>query len=175
MYFQVRRAPELESLALLLGGGDEAPVTLPFTGPEPPSTTRSFEVHRSTNEVRGLVWSVSGGEIRQDIPGQQASPGQEFVVLNVRATNPSSETVRIRDGKLRPQKGSEYLRMKADNGVLLQVSAELNPLPLEFAGKAEQDTLYAWQLPRGSKNPSLVIVLPDESQYALELGPLPPP
>jgi hypothetical protein len=55
------------------------------------------------------------------------------------------------------------------------VSAELNPLPTEFPGKAEQDTLDAWQLPRGSKNPSLVIVLPDESQYALELGPLPPP
>jgi hypothetical protein len=65
--------------------------------------------------------------------------------------------------------------MRADNGVLLQVSAELSPLPSDFPGKAEQDTLYAWQLPHGSKNPKLVILSPDGSEHELELGPLPPP
>jgi hypothetical protein len=67
------------------------------------------------------------------------------------------------------------LRVRADNGVLLQVSAELNALPTEFPAKAEQDTLYAWQLPLGSQNPKLVILSPDGSEHELELGPLPPP
>jgi len=74
-----------------------------------------------------------------------------------------------------PQPGTEYLRVEADNGVLLQPSAELNALPTEFPPRAEQDSLYAWQLPRGSKNPKLVILSPDGSQARLELSPLPPP
>jgi hypothetical protein len=175
LYFELNQPPALDSLALAFGGGDETMVTIPFTGPELSSTTRTFEYLRSTDEIRGLLWSVSGGTIQLDVPGMQASPGQEFIVLNVRATNPSAEIVRMRDNRQRPQRGPEYLRLKADNGVLLQVSVELRPLPVEFPGKSEQDTLYAWHVPRGTRNPSLVIVLPDESQYGLELGPLPPP
>ena len=125
--------------------------------------------------MRGLLWSVSGGEIRLDVPGQQANPGQEFVVLKIRATNPSTAPVALRNARGVNQRGTDYLRMKADNGVLLQVSAELSPLPSSFPGKAEQDTLYAWQLPHGSKNPKLVILSPDGSEHELELGPLPSP
>jgi len=175
VYFEVDRPPPLESSAVALGSGDETQVQIPFTGPAPKLTTRTFEYLRSTPEVRGLLWSVSGGEIRLDIPGQQANPGQEFVVLKIRATNPSSAPVALRNARGASQRGTDYLRMRADNGVLLQVSAELSPLPSEFPGKAEQDTLYAWQLPHGSKNPKLVILSPDGSEHELELGPLPPP
>jgi hypothetical protein len=55
---------------------------------------------------------------------------------------------------------------------LLQVSAEISELPEYFPPKAEQDALYAWQLPLGSKNPRLVILSPDGSEHELELGPL---
>jgi len=173
--FRLERPAPLESLALALGGGSETVVTIPFSGPEPKIAKRTFEYLRSTPEVRGLLWSVSGGEIRLDLPGQQANPGQEFVVVNVRATNPSTAPVTLRKAGSVPQEGAEYLRIRADNGVLLQVSAELSPLPTEFPPKAEQDTLYAWQLPIGSKNPKLVILSPDGSEHELELGPLPPP
>jgi hypothetical protein len=175
VYFEVDRPPPLESTAVALGSGDETQVQIPFSGPASKATTRTFEYLRSTPEVRGLLWSVSGGEIRLDIPGQQANPGQEFVVLKVRATNPSTAPVALRNARGAAQRGTDYLRMKADNGVLLQVSAELSPLPSDFPGKAEQDTLYAWQLPHGSKNPKLVILSPDGSEHELELGPLPPP
>jgi hypothetical protein len=175
VYFEVDRPPPLESLAVALGSGDETQVQIAFTGTEPPPTTRTFDYLRSTPEVRGLLWSVSGGEIRLDLPGQQANPGQEFVVLKVRATNPSTAPVALRNARGASQRGTDYLRMRADNGVLLQVSAELSPLPSDFPGKAEQDTLYAWQLPHGSKNPKLVILSPDGSEHELELGPLPPP
>ena len=175
IYFQLDRSVPLESLTLALGGGQETVVTIPFSGPEPKMAKRTFEYLRTTEVVRGLYWSVSGGELRLDIPGQQANPGQEFIVVNVRATNPSAQSVMLlRPGSV-PQEGPEYLRIRADNGVLLQVSAELSPLPTEFPGKAEQDTLYAWQLPSGSKNPKLVILSPDGSEHELELGPLPPP
>lgn len=173
--FRLERPAPLDSLALALGGGSETAVTIPFSGPEPKIAKRTFEYLRSTPEVRGLLWSVSGGEIRLDLPGQQANPGQEFVVVNVRATNPSTAPVTLRKAGSVPQEGTEYLRIRADNGVLLQVSAELSPLPTEFPPKAEQDTLYAWQLPIGSKNPKLVILSPDGSEHELELGPLPPP
>ncbi len=59
--------------------------------------------------------------------------------------------------------------------MLLQVSAELNALPSDFPARTEQDALYAWQLPRGSQHPSLVILSPDGSEARLPLGPLPPP
>jgi hypothetical protein len=150
-------------------------VTIPFTGAEPVVAKRTFEYLRTTEVVRGLYWSVSGGELRFDLPGQQANPGQEFVVVKIRATNPTSAPVAMRGRGSIPQEGTDYLRIRADNGVLLQVSAELSPLPTEFPGKAEQDTVYAWQLPLGSKNPKLVILSPDGSEHELELGPLPPP
>jgi hypothetical protein len=175
VYFEVDRPPPLESMALALGSSDETQAQIPFTGPMAATTTRTFEYLRSTPEVRGLLWSVSGGEIRLDVPGQQANPGQEFVVLKVRATNPSTAPVGLRNARGAAQRGTDYLRMKADNGVLLQVSAELSPLPSDFPGKAEQDTIYAWQLPHGSKNPKLVILSPDGSEHELELGPLPLP
>jgi hypothetical protein len=175
LYFVLNAPPTLDALTLSLGAGDEAPAVIPLTGPEPPSTIRTFEYLRSTDEVRGLLWSVSGGTLRPDIPGQQAGPDHEFVVLNVRATNPSAEPVRLRDGRGMAQDGPDYLRMRADNGVLLQVSTELNALPSVFPPKAQQDALYVWHLPRGSKNPSLVILSPDGSEHSVELGPLPPP
>jgi hypothetical protein len=174
-FFELDRQVPLESLALALGGGQETVVTIPFSGPEPKIAKRTFEYLRSTEPFRGLIWSSSGGEIRLDLPGQQANPGQEFIVLNVRATNPGAATVTMRKAGNLYQEGKEYLRVRADNGVLLQVSAELSPLPIDFPGKAEQDTLYAWQLPIGSKNPKLVILSPDGSEHELELGPLPPP
>jgi hypothetical protein len=174
-FFELDRAVPLESLVLALGGGQETVVTIPFSGPEPKVVTRSFEYLRSTEPFRGLIWSVSGGELRLDIPRQQANPGQEFLVVKIRATNPSPDRVFLRGRNAVPQHGPDYLRIRADNGVLLQVSAELSPLPTEFPGKAEQDTLYAWQLPLGSKNPKLVILSPDGSEHELELGPLPPP
>jgi hypothetical protein len=173
--FELDRPVSLESLVLALGGGQETVVTIPFSGPEPKIAVRSFQYLRSTEPVRGLIWSVSGGELRLDVPGQQANPGQEFIVIKVRATNPSPNPVTIRGRGSVPQEGSDYLRVRADNGVLLQVSAELSPLPTDFPGKAEQDTLYAWQLPLGSKNPKLVILSPDSSEHELELGPLPAP
>jgi hypothetical protein len=174
-FFELDRPVPLESLVLALGGGQETVVTIPFSGPEPKIATRSFEYLRSTEPVRGLIWSVSGGELRLDIPRQQANPGQELIVVKIRATNPSPTPVFLRGRNAVPQNGPDYLRIRADNGVLLQVSAELSPLPSEFPGKAEQDTLYAWQLPLGSKNPKLVILSPDGSEHELELGPLPPP
>ena len=174
-YVELDRTVPLEPLALSMGGPQETVVTISFSGPEPKIAKRTFEYLRSTEPFRGLIWSVSGGEIRLDLPGQQANPGQEFIVVNVRATNPSASSVTLRKPGAVPQEGREYLRVRADNGVLLQVSAELSPLPTEFPGKAEQDTLYAWQLPLGSKNPKLVILSPDGSEHELELGPLPPP
>src|SRR3712207_8823232 len=36
------------------------------------------------------------------------------------------------------QEATEYLRLEADNGVLLQPSAELNALPIEFQPRAER-------------------------------------
>ena len=174
-YFELERPVPLESLKLALGGSDETQVAIAFSGPEEVVAPRSFEYLRSTDEVRGLLWSVSGGTLRLDIPGQQANPGQEFIVLKIRATNPAPAEVRMRNERQVPQPGTEYLRVEADNGVLLQPSAELNALPTEFPPRAEQDSLYAWQLPRGSKNPKLVILSPDGSQARLELSPLPPP
>jgi len=174
-FFEVDRPVPLESLVLALGGGQETVVTIPFSGPEPKIAKRTFEYLRSTEPVRGLIWSVSGGELRLDLPGQQANPGQEFIVVNVRATNPSTAAVTLRGRGSVPQEGKDYLRVRADNGVLLQVSAELSKLPTEFPPKAEQDTLYAWQLPIGSKNPKLVILSLDGSEHELELGPLPSP
>jgi hypothetical protein len=175
IYFELDRPVPLEPLALSMGGPQETVVTIPFSGPEPKIAKRTFEYLRSTEPFRGLIWSVSGGELRLDLPGQQANPGQEFIVVNVRATNPGAAPVTLRKAGSVPQEGKEYLRIRADNGVLLQVSGELSPLPTEFPGKAEQDTLYAWQLPLGSKNPKLVILSPDGSEHELELGPLPPP
>ena len=175
LFFELDRPVPLESLILALGGSQETIVTIPFSGPEPKVAKRRFEYLRSTEPVRGLIWSVSGGELRLDVPGQQANPGQEFIVVNVRATNPSTASVTLRGRGSVPQEGTAYLRVRADNGVLLQISAELSPLPTEFPPKAEQDTLYAWQLPLGSKNPKLVILSPDGSEHELELGPLPPP
>ena len=175
LYFQLDRPVPLEPLALALGGAQETVVTIPFTGAEPVVAKRAFEYLRTTEVVRGLYWSVSGGELRLDLPGQQANPGQEFILVKIRATNPTAAPVALRGRGSIPQEGTDYLRIRADNGVLLQVSAELSPLPTEFPGKAEQDTLYAWQLPLGSKNPKLVILSPDGSEHELGLGPLPPP
>ena len=175
LFFQVERPAPLAEMALALGGPQETTVTIPFSGPEPTIAVRSFEYLRSLDPINDLIWSVSGGELRLDVPGQQANPGQEFIVVKIRATNVSMKEVTV--GKLGsvPQEGKEYLRVRADNGVLLQVSAEINELPEHFPPKAEQDSLYAWQLPKGSKNPKLVILSPDGSEHAIELGPLPPP
>ncbi len=175
LYFIVEKPVPLESLALVMGGSQEAAVDIALSGPEPKIARRTFEYLRSTEPVRGLIWSVSGGEIRFDVPGQQANPGQEFIVVNLRATNPTANTVSIKGPGSIPQTGPEYLRIRADNGVLLQVSVEISKMPTDFPGKAEQDTQYAWQLPIGSKNPKLVILAPDGSEHELELGPLPPP
>ncbi len=174
-YFELDRPAPLESLKLALGGGDETQAIIPLSGPEQVVAPRSFEYLRSTEPVRGLLWSVSGGTLRLDLPGQQANPGQEFLVLKVRATNPSPSRVELLHANRQRQQAIDYLRVEADNGVLLQQSAELNALPWDFPPKAEQDALYAWQLPHGSKNPKLVILSPDNSQHRLELGPLPPP
>jgi hypothetical protein len=175
LFFELEKAVPLESVALALGGAQETVVSIPLSGPEPTIAKRTFEYLRTTEIVEGMYWSVSGGELRLDIPGQQANPGQEFIVVKIRATNPTTEPKYMRKrGNLR-QEGPEYLRVRADNGVLLQVSGELSPMPTEFPGKAEQDTLYAWQLPLGSKNPKLVILSPDGGEHELELGPLPPP
>jgi hypothetical protein len=175
LFFELDRPVPLDSLVLALGGSQETVVTIPFSGPEPKVASRHFEYLRSTEPVRGLIWSVSGGDLRLDIPRQQANPGQEFLVVKIRATNPSPNPVFLRGRGSVPQDGPDYLRIRADNGVLLQVSAELSPLPSEFPAKAEQDTLYAWQIPLGSKNPKLVILSPDGSEHELDLGPLPPP
>jgi hypothetical protein len=175
-YFELERAPEaLAPLKLALVSGDETPAVIAFAGPEEKVAPRPFEHARSTGEYRGLLWSISGGEIRLDLPGQQANPGQEFIILKVRATNPSPAEVRLRTASQLHHSGKDYLRMEADNGVLLQVSAELNALPWDFPARAEQDALYAWQLPRGSQNPTLVILAPDGSEARLPVGPLPPP
>jgi hypothetical protein len=173
--FRLDRPAPLESLALALGGGQETAVTIPLSGPEPTIAKRTFEYLRTTEIVEGMYWSVSGGELRLDIPGQQANPGQEFIVVKIRATNPTTEPKVMGKRGSVALEGSQYLRIRADNGVLLQVSGELSKMPTEFPGKAEQDTLYAWQLPLGSKNPKLVILSPDGAEHELELGPLPPP
>jgi len=174
-YFELDSAPPLAALKLAFGSGNETEVVIPFTGPEQVVRSRTFENVRSTDVFRGLIWSVSGGTVRLDIPGQEANPGQEFVILKVRATNPSPAEVQMRKAPLFPQEGTEYLRLEADNGVLLQPSAALNALPTEFPARAEQDALYAWQIPLGSQNPTLVILAPDGSEARLPIGPLPPP
>ena len=62
--------------------------------------------------------------------GSQANPGQEFVVLKIRATNPGDGSGGAAQRERSKSTGGRGLaRMKADNGVLLQVSAELSPLP----------------------------------------------
>jgi hypothetical protein len=175
LYFQVERPVPLAEMALALGGPQETVVTIPFSGPEPTIAVRSFEYLRSLDPIDDLIWSVSGGELRLDVPNQQANPGQELIVLRIRATNVSTKEVKVGKVGSVPQEGKEYLRVRADNGVLLQVSAEINDLPEYFPPKAEQDSLYAWQLPKGSKNPKLVILSPDGSEHSIELGPLPPP
>jgi len=175
LYFQVDRPVPLAELALALGGPQETVVTIPFSGPEPTVAVRSFEYLRSLDPIDDLIWSVSGGELRLDVPNQQANPGQEFIVVRIRATNVSTKEVKVGKVGSVPQEATEYLRVRADNGVLLQVSAEINDLPEYFPPKAEQDSLYAWQLPKGSKNPKLVILSPDGSEHSIELGPLPPP
>lgn len=175
LYFQVERPVPLAELALALGGPQETTVTIPFSGPEPIIAVRSFEYLRSLDPLNDLIWSVSGGELRLDVPNQQANPGQEFIVVRIRATNVSTKEVKVGKVGSSPQDGKQYLRVRADNGVLLQVSAEINGLPDYFPPKAEQDSLYAWQLPKGSKNPKLVILSPDGSEHEIELGPLPPP
>ena len=96
-YFELERPVPLESLKPALGGSDETQVVIAFSGPEQVVAPRSFEYLRSTDEVRGLLWSVSGGTLRLDIPGQQANPGQEFIVLKIRATNPAPAEVRMRN------------------------------------------------------------------------------
>jgi len=174
-YWELDRAVPLEPLKLMLGNSSETTAVIPLSGPEEVIAPRTFEYLRSTDEVRGLVWSLSGGTLRLDLPGQQANPGQEFIVLKIRATNPSPAEVNLRNTTSTPQDGTQYLRVEADNGVLLQPSAELDELPSRFPPKAEQDSVYAWQLPRGSRNPKLVILSPDGSQARLEIGPLPPP
>jgi len=179
-YFALDRVVPLEALKLSLGSGNESPAVIPFSGPQEVVEPRTWEVARSTDVFRGVIWSVSGGTIRADIPGQQANPGQEFVVLKVRATNPSPLLVKMEGPRpgwgnnLFAQEAVEYLRLEADNGVLLQPSAALDALPTEFQARAERDALYAWQLPRGSQNPSLVILAPDGSEARLPIGPLPP-
>jgi hypothetical protein len=175
VYFELDQPMPLEPLRLVLGGGDETPVQIAFTGPEEKVAVRTFEYLRSTDEFRGLLWSLSGGTIRLDLPDQQANPGQEFIILKVRATNPSPAEVRLRDAHQVPQRARDYLRLEADNGVLLQLSAELNALPTDFPPRAEQDALYAWQLPQGSRNPTLVILSPAGSEARVPVGPLPLP
>ncbi len=174
-YWELDRAVPLEPLKLMLGKSSESTAVISLSGPEEVIAPRTFEYLRSTDEVRGLLWSLSGGTLRLDLPGQQANPGQEFIVLKIRATNPSPAEVNLRDTRSVPQDGPGYLRVEADNGVLLQPSAELDALPSRFPPKAEQDSVYAWQLPRGSRNPKLVILSPDGSQARLEIGLLPPP
>src|SRR5215213_2121118 len=167
-YFELDSAPPLAALKLAFGSGNETEVVIPFSGPEQIVRSRTFEHVRSTDVFRGLIWSVSGGTLRLDVPGQEANPGQEFVILKVRATNPSPAEVQMRKAPLFPQEGTEYLRLEAD-------SAVLNALPTEFPARAEQDALYAWQIPLGSQNPTLVILAPDGSEARLPIGPLPPP
>jgi hypothetical protein len=175
LYFQVERPAPLAEMALAMGGPQETVVTIPFAGPDPVIAVRTFDLLRSTEPINDLIWSVSGGEIRLDVPGQQANPGQEFIVVKIRATNVSTKEVKMGKVGSVPQEAKEYLRVRADNGVLLQVSAEINDLPEYFPPKAEQDSLYAWQLPKGSKNPKLVILMPDGAEHSIDLGPLPPP
>jgi hypothetical protein len=175
VYFQIDRPVPLGELALAFGGQQETVVTIPFAGPEPVVVARSFEYLRSLDPVNDLIWSVSGGELRLDIPMQQANPNQEFIVLRIRGTNVANRDVTNGKRGSVPPEGKSYLRVRADNGVLLQVSATIHALPETFTPRAEQDSIYAWQLPKGSKNPKLVILDADGGEHEIELGPLPPP
>lgn len=175
LYFQIDRPVPLSELTLALGGPQETIVTIPFSGPEPVIAVRQFEYLRSLDPINDLIWSVSGGELRLDIPMQQANPNQEFIVLRIRATNVSTKEITAGPGWGAPPEATQYLRVRADNGVLLQVSSAIHELPEYFPPKAEQDSIYAWQLPKGSKNPKLVILEANGSEHEIELGPLPPP
>jgi hypothetical protein len=180
-YFALDRAVALDSLKLSLGSGNETQVTIPFTDAYQSARPRTWEVARSTDVFRGLIWSVGGGTVRDDVPGQQANPGQEFVIVRVRATNPGTLTVKLetsREGwgsNLFSHEPMAYLRLEADNGVLLQPSVEIDALPAEFRPRAEYDALYAWQLSRASMSPRLVILSPDGSEARVDIGPLPSP
>jgi hypothetical protein len=148
-------------------------------------------VLRSTEVLDGIIWSVSGGTIRTDIPSQQANPGQEFIVLKVRATNTTNQPIPILTTPAYSFDAKRILRLAPDNGVLLEPSAELDKLGLgafaELPARAERDGLYAWQVPRGQQNPTLVIrretILLDGARQVyggpgearLPIGPLPPP
>jgi hypothetical protein len=94
---------------------------------------------------------------------EQANPGQEFIVLKVRATNTDRE-----------QHWTPRLRLRTDSGVLLEPSARVRDFPLYLPARAEQDSLFAWQVPRGPQNPSLMIAS-DAGEVPLPIGPLPPP
>jgi len=80
-----------------------------------------------------------------------------LVGLRLRVHNPSQQRIAFTATAL-----STLLRLQLSDGG--------NP-----TAQAEQDALYAWQLPRGSQNPKLVVLSPDGSQHKLDLGPLPPP
>src|SRR3954454_24726061 len=142
----------------------EAPPTHLHLALSPPTELLSEEQLDAVVGGMRADWCDSWGN---GYPGQEANPGQEFVILKVRATNPSPAEVQMRKAPLFPQEGTEYLRLEADNGVLLQPSAALNALPTEFPARAEQDALYAWQIPLGSQNPTLVILAPDGSEARL--------
>jgi hypothetical protein len=109
LYFELDRPVPLEPLVLSLGGGQETVVTIPFSGPEPKIAVRSFEYLRSTEPINDLIWSVSGGELRFDVPGQQANPGQEFMVVRIRATNVSTKEVKVGKVGSVPQEGGRSI------------------------------------------------------------------
>jgi hypothetical protein len=191
LFYALREPVPLEPLQLVAGAANETPSVIPFTGPEQVLAAREWTVLHSTEVLDGIIWSVSGGTIRTDIPGQQANPGQEFIVLKVRATNTTDEPIPILVTPAYSFDAKRILRLAPDNGVLLEPSAELDKLGLgavaELPARAERDGLYAWQVPRGQQNPTLVIrresiVLDGARQVSggpgearLPIGPLPPP
>jgi hypothetical protein len=191
LFYALREPVPLEPLQLVAGAANETPSVIPFTGPQQVLAAREWTVLHSTEVLDGIIWSVSGGTIRTDIPSQQANPGQEFIVLKVRATNTTNEPIPILVTPAYSFDAKRILRLAPDNGVLLEPSAELDKLGLglfaELPARAERDGLYAWQVPRGQQNPTLVIrretILLDGARQVyggpgearLPIGPLPPP
>ncbi|MBV9358775.1 MAG: hypothetical protein JO023_24985 [Chloroflexi bacterium] len=174
LVYDLQRDQPLEPLKLVMGANNETLSVIPFTGPEQPLTSREWTVDRSTGQVNGLIWSVSGGTIGVSIPNQQANPDQEFIQLRVRVTNTLPKEVDL------PNEPKQVLRLKTDTGTMLDPSEEINAL-LTCCYRAvdpntERDGLYAWQVPKGQQNPTLVIQVDTEGGSAsLPIGPLPTP
>lgn len=173
LLYDLKQDQPLEPLKLVMGTSNETPAPIPFTGPKQELMARTWTADHSTGPVNGLIWSTSGGTISVSIPNKQANPDQEFIELQLRITNTLPNEVDL------PGTTQDILRLRTDSGVLLDPSEQINPLLPDHGPyidpNTERDGLYAWQVPIGQQDPTLVIqVDKDGGTTSVPIGPLPP-